>query len=171
MDDEWAERKESWPPRLAGLDHRSNSPRIYAHEQLLSFSLIPSYCRGRVWKEGDERTVAVELEINLSVREYYERACAHVNRESTRSHTTAPVCTRISFRARAVRATVTLTTFPHPASLGRPPLRPSARRPALQCRLRWEARGKARASGDVTHCVHCDAVQRRRRFLPCSVQI
>lgn len=112
----------------------------------------------------------MELEINLSVREYYERACAHVNRKSTRSHTTAPVCTRISFRARAVRATVTLTTFPHYISLGRPPLRPSAHRPTLQCRLRWEARGKARATGDVTHCVHCDAVQRRRRFLPCSVR-
>lgn len=64
---------------------------------------------------------------------------------------------------------MTLTTFPHPAD--------RRSRPSPARRAPYDAappvaaggggaRGGARASGDVTWCVHCGAVQRRRRFSP-----
>lgn len=93
------------------------------------------------------------------------RALAHVTARAGARTQLHSACTRILFRARAVRATVTLTTFPHP----RPP-DPAPPRVPRRCDAvgsEWWRGGERREERHVpsvtSRGVHCNAVQCRRR--------
>lgn len=131
------------------------------------------------WSWSDQRRRAcsertgnrsAQLEINLppvrSMRSCARaRALAHVTARAGARTQLHSACTRILFRARAVRATVTLTTFPHP----RPP-DPAPPRVPRRCDAvgsEWWRGGERREERHVpsvtSRGVHCNAVQCRRR--------